>query len=331
MNGRNRGIYAAILAFGDRTPLLVQVLDALEQSAVDRIVVVAACVSVDTLSELTERQSRTPNRYLVHTAVDNLGSAGGYAEACRLCLSQPDCRWVWLLDDDNLSETNTLATLLSSIDHASPESKPVALACFRPALPELSARDIRLWRVPPHKGGCAGFHLCNLFDNLRQRPPLPDAGDEVPIFWSVYGGLLIPREILEACGLPRKELFLYCDDLEWTSRITSTGFEIRLLRRAIVHDLQPPWNASGKYGSNLARRICELPASRVYYELRNRNWLSLNRFAGAGWLYTLNRTSYIVLMFFMCLRFRRMDRFRLMKRALNDAEAGHLGKTYTTE
>lgn len=331
MNGRNRGIYVAVLAFGDRTPLLAQVLDALEQSAVDRIVIVAACVSADTLSELAERQSHTPDKYLIHTTVDNLGSAGGYAEACKLCLSQRDCRWVWLLDDDNLPESNALATLLSSIDRAPPGSKPAALACFRPALPELSVPDIRLWRVPPHKGGCAGFHLSNLLDDMRQQPPLPDPGDEVPIFWSVYGGMLIPREILEACGLPRKELFLYCDDLEWTSRISAAGFEIRLLRKAVVHDLQPPWNASGKYTSNLARRICELPAVRVYYELRNRNWLSLNRFAGPRWLYALNCISYTALMFFMCLRFRRMDRFRLMKRALNDAEAGRLGETYTEE
>jgi len=331
MNGRSRGICAAVLAFGDRTPLLVKVLDALERSAVDRIVVVAACVSMGTLSELADRQSRAPGKYLVHISADNLGSAGGYAEACKLCLDQPDCRWIWLLDDDNLPDTDALAVLLSRIEQAPSGSKPVALACFRPALPELGVPDIRLWRTPPHRGGCAGFHLRNLLDDLRQRPPLPDAGDEVPVFWSVYGGLLVPREILEACGRPREDFFLYCDDLEWTSRISSAGFEIHLLRRAIVHDLQPPWNASGTYASNLARRICELPAMRVYYEMRNRNWLSLNRFAGARWLYALNRASYIALMFFMCMRFRRMDRFRLMKRALGDAEAGHLGKTYTAE
>lgn len=331
MNGGRRGIYAAILAFGDRTSPLVKVLDALERSAIDHIVVVAASVSMETLAELSDRQSRAPDKYLIHISADNLGSAGGYAEACKLCLDQPDCRRIWLLDDDNLPDTNALAVLLTSIEQAPPGSKPVALACFRPTLPELSVPNIRLWRTPPHRGGCAGFHVYNLVDSLRQRSAIPDAGDEVSVFWAVYGGLLVPREIIEACGLPREDFFLYCDDLEWTSRISSAGFEIRLLRLAIVHDLQPPWNASGKYTSNLARRICELPAMRVYYELRNRNWLSLNRFAGARWLYTLNRTIYITLMFFMCMRFRRMDRFRLMKRALRDAETGHLGKTYIVE
>jgi GT2 family glycosyltransferase len=331
MNRCRRGIYAAILAFGDRTSNLSLVLDALEQSAIDRIVVIATCVSTDTLSELDARQSRRPNKYLVKEFADNLGSAGGYAEACRLCMSQPDCRWVWLLDDDNLPETDTLPTLLSSIGDISAGSKPVALACFRPSLPELKIPDIRLWRVLPHKGGCAGFHLYNLLDDLRQPPQLPDTGDEMPIFWSVYGGLLVPREILETCGLPREELFLYCDDLEWTSRISSAGFEIRLLRRAIVRDLQPPWNASGKYATNLARRILELPPLRVYYELRNRNWLSLNRFTGPRWLYAINRISYTALIFILCLRYRRMDRFHLMNSALRDAEAGRLGKTYTID
>lgn len=329
MNNCPRGIYAAILAFGDRTSSLALVLDALEQSAVDRIVVIAACVSTATLSELAARQSRWPEKYLVQQSADNLGSAGGYAEACRLCLSQSGCRWIWLLDDDNLPDVNALPTLLARIDSVPAGSKPVALACFRPSLPELSAPDIRLWRVRPHSGGCAGFHLGNLLDGLRQLPPLPDTGDEVSIFWSVYGGLLMPREILEACGLPREEFFLYCDDLEWTSRISGAGFEIRLMRKAIVHDLQPPWNASGRYASNLARRIVELPASRVYFELRNRNWLSLNRFAGPRWLYAINRISYTVLMLVLCLRYQRMDRFRLMKSALSDAEAGRLGKTYT--
>lgn len=331
MSGLNRGIYAAVLAFGDRTPLLTQVLDALEQSAVDRISVVAASVSTGTLAELAKRQSRSPRRYLIQVSAENLGSAGGYAEACKLCLDQPDCRWVWLLDDDNLPDSDALPTLLANIDRASPGSKPVVLTCFRPSLPELSIPDICLWRVPPHGGGCAGFHLHNLLDDLRQKPPLPNTGDEVPIFWSVYGGMLVPREIVETCGLPRKDFFLYCDDLEWTSRISVAGFEIRILRKAIVRDLQPPWNASGQYASNLARRILELPATRVYYELRNRNWLSLNRFAGPRWLYALNRICYTALMLVLCLRFRRMDRFHLMKSALDDAESGRLGKTYPAE
>lgn len=331
MNEHNSGVYAAILAFSDRTSNLVQILDALEQSAVDHIVVIATCVSVRTHSELISRQSRSPGRYIIQKSADNLGSAGGYAEACRVCLNQPDCHWVWLLDDDNLPGTSTLPTLLATIDRTPSGSKPPALACFRPSLPELNIPDVRPWRVRPYKGGCAGFHMRNLFDSLCRPAPLPDTGDEVPIFWAVYGGLLVPREIFEVCGLPRKELFLYCDDFEWTSRFSAFGFEILLLRKAVIHDLQPPWNASGKYASNLARRICELPAMRVYYELRNRNWLALNRFAGARWLYTLNRAVYITLMFFMCMRFRRMDRFRLMKRALRDAETSHLGKTYIVE
>jgi GT2 family glycosyltransferase len=328
MNEHNRGVYAAILAFGDRPSSLVQVLDALEQSAIDRIAIVAASVSGDTLTELAKRQSQSPGKYLVRQFADNLGSAGGYAEACSLCLSQSDCRWIWLLDDDNLPDADALTTLFSTIDQAPAGSKPIALACFRPSLPELNIPDIRPWRVPPHKGGCAGFHLYKLLDNLHQRSRLPDTGDEVSIFWAVYGGMLVPREILEACGLPRKDFFLYSDDLEWTSRISSAGFEIHLLRKAIVHDLQPPWNASGNYASDLARRIVQLPALRVYYELRNRNWLALNRFAGPRWLYAINRISYTALMFILCLRYRRMDRFRLMNSALRDAELGRLGKTY---
>jgi len=328
MSGRPHGIHAAVLAFGDRTATLTQVLDALERSAVDRIAVVANCVSAASLSELSARQSRSPGRYFVRVFTDNLGSAGGYAEACRLCLDQPDCRWIWLLDDDNLPEADALPTLIAALERIVAASEPQALACFRPSLPELNIPDIRLWRMPPRKGSCAGFNMLNLLDQLRPPSPLPDVGDEVPVFWSVYGGMLVPREIVEDCGLPRNDFFLYCDDLEWTSRISAKGFQIKLLRQAVVRDLQPPWNASGEYSSNLARRIRELPSIRVYYELRNRNWLSLNRFAGPRWLYVLNRISYIALIFILCLRFRRMDRFRLMKRALDDAEAGRLGKTY---
>jgi GT2 family glycosyltransferase len=325
---RTDGIFAAILAFGDRTRALTRVLDVLETCEVDRIAIVANCVSEGTRTELLARKTQAPWRYLITESTENLGSAGGYAEACRICLEQTNCRWIWLLDDDNLPDADALPTLLSALDQLPPGSQPEALTCFRPSLPELNVPDIRLWRVPPHKGGCAGFHLCNLIDNIRPLPPLPEIGDEIPVFWSVYGGMLVPREIIETCGLPRRDFFLYCDDLEWTSRIGANGFGIKLVRNAIVRDLQPPWNASGEYNSNLARRIRELPAIRVYYELRNRNWLSLNRFAGPRWVYALNRFCYSALIFALCLRYRHMDRFRLMMRALRDAEDGRLGKTF---
>lgn len=320
-------IHAAVLAFGNRTKELGEVLDRLESFGLCRIVVIANQVSHDTLTELSRRASASPGRYSVHTSETNLGSAGGYAKALEEAFSDNRCDIAWLLDDDNRPASEAYGALLDAYNSAeNPET--TVLACNRPNLPEMSALDAGIWQRPQLKGSCVGFHIFNLLKRLKKNQPLQiDQNGHVPLLWAVYGGLLVPRKVFEVCGIPNRALFLYGDDVEWTTSITHQGFSIRLVREAIVDDLSLPWNATGDGSSNLARRILNLPAQRVFFEIRNRNWLSLAQSGGKTWLYRINRFVFLGAAMCLAIRYRRLERFQLIIRAIRDAESGRLGES----
>ena len=318
-------IHAAILAFGDRTRELSLVLDRLAAFGLERIVVVASQVPAPTRELLANRAQFGQTKLEFVVSGHNVGSAGGYAAAIRIAFSNPDCEYAWLLDDDNLPAPTAFEALLRAFATNGPAT-PRIFACHRPALPEMQRFAPVLWQYPPLRGTCVGFNVLNSIDRRgRSKPLLRDENGHMPLLWTVYGGMLLPRQAQRACGLPDASLFLYGDDMEWSLRLRRGGFPIRLVPDAVVDDLQPPWNATGDAAFNIVRRVRDLPAQRVYFEVRNRNWLALTAFAGRGWLYRFNRALYLCATCLIAARYRRMGRFRLIRQAIRDAEAGQLG------
>ena len=54
--------------------------------------------------------------------------------------------------------------------------------------------------------------------------------------WGSWCGFMIAREIVEAVGLPRAELFWWAEDTEYCHwRIPQAGFERRVIEEAVVH------------------------------------------------------------------------------------------------
>lgn len=316
-------VCAIVLSYGDRPQILRQVLDAVENEKVDKIVVVANAVSDPTWHELTSRNRTKPSTYFVHRTESNLGSAGGYALAISLGMKISGRDYLWLLDDDNRPRPGCLQHLLSCQERiVAPRAG--ATASFRVDLPEVvgivRGSPLR-W---PRPASCAGFHIRNLLPARTDRSKATQE-DMPELLWSVYGGLLLPKALVKKIGTPMEELFLYGDDFEWTSRITHGGGQIRLCPNAVVDDLSPAWNTVGEKGSNLRRRIADLAPFRVYYELRNRVWIGRRYFPGPTSMYVLNRFVFLSAALVLAIRFRKIRRFKLVRRAIIDGERGRLG------
>lgn len=318
-------IHAAILAFGDRTQELTAVLDRLEALRLERIVVVANQVTDSTRELLSHRMQHGRSKYECTFSEHNLGSAGGYAQAVRTAFSDPTCEYVWLLDDDNLPALDAYTALQRACSTNDPIG-PRIFVCYRPGLPEIRHFDPALWQCPPMRGSCVGFNILNVFKRYKcKKPLLRDANGYIPMLWAAYGGMLLPRQAQHVCGLPNTSLFLYGDDTEWTLRLQRGGFPIRLVPDAVINDLQASWNATGEATSNIVRRVRDLPAQRVYFEVRNRNWLALTALVGNAWLYRLNRALFLSATWLIAARYQRMGRYRLIRQAICDAEARRLG------
>jgi rhamnopyranosyl-N-acetylglucosaminyl-diphospho-decaprenol beta-1,3/1,4-galactofuranosyltransferase len=75
--------------------------------------------------------------------------------------------------------------------------------------------------------------------------------------WGSWCGFMIAREIVEAVGLPRAELFWWAEDTEYCHwRIPQAGYERRVIEEAVVHH-------------DAIRQDGGVPLWKYYYEARN--------------------------------------------------------------
>lgn len=323
MNVSQKDVCAVVLCYGDRLESLKDTLNALERNNPGKIVLVGNAVSQRVGQEIEQRFSKDRTRYHSVTSQTNLGSAGGYALGIETALSFPECNFLWLLDDDNSPQDHSLEALLACWETA-PANTLRAVVAHRKTREGYSKAATEWIRATPREGSCVGFHFLNLIFRhhgiVSEQSTLP---------WSAYGGLLIPANLVRKIGLPRRDFFLYGDDMEWTLRITWESGQIVTCPEAEVIDLCPSWNMIGEQGSNLRRRIRDLESFRVYYEVRNRTWIARRYFQGYRFVYLINRALFILLTALLAVRYRRLNRFRLIRRAIRDGEMGILGQMPT--
>jgi GT2 family glycosyltransferase len=75
--------------------------------------------------------------------------------------------------------------------------------------------------------------------------------------WGSWCGFMLAREIVEAVGLPRAELFWWAEDTEYCHwRIPQAGFKRRVIEEAVVHH-------------DAIRQDGDVPLWKYYYEARN--------------------------------------------------------------
>lgn len=312
-----------MLCFADRLDCLRSVLDGVERNGVTRAVLVANAVSRRVAEEICGRAARDPLRYLVVESHENVGSAGGYALGLERALEEP-ADYLWLLDDDNCPEDRCLTRLFQTLQGAPDQGRTAVTAKGLDARSGMSASrgEVGRW---PRPGSCVGFHLLNLASSRLERSARLD--------WTGYGGLLVPRELVRQIGLPCRQFFLYGDDLEWTARIRRVGGQILSCPQAILQELSPTWDTDrrGGHGGNLRQRILSADSDRVYYEVRNRTWIARQYFPGNLVVYGLNRMVFLIAALLVALRYRRVDRFWLIARAMRDGELGRLGRLKGSE
>lgn len=319
-----KSVCAIVLCYGDRLEYLEKTLDAINKNKPGKIALIANDVSNNVLREIERRKSSDSVKYFIVISKKNIGSSGGYSLGLDEVLNKLKYEYLWLLDDDNCPEADALDALLTCHEKTS-NGRSCAIAARR-VTPGYHDRFGGWTGGLPKEGTCVGFHVFNYFNKLTEKKA--SEKDVICLPWSVYGGLLIPSELARSIGLPKKDFFLYGDDLEWTLRITRSGKKIFACPKAIIHDLSPSWNAVGGKGSNLRRRIQDLDSFRVYYEVRNRTWINRQYYPGKIYLYFFNKTIFMISAWVMALRYARLERFRLIKKAIRDGEMGRLGASF---
>jgi GT2 family glycosyltransferase len=231
----------AVVVTHNRRELLAECLAAIaaQTRAPDHVLVVDNA-SGDGTASMVERE---------HSGVEllrldrNEGGAGGFHEGMRHAVAA-GWGWLWLMDDDTIPHTDALERLLEA-----------------PALLEAGATPPAMLasRVVWTDGRLHPMNQPRLTRDVDRVVRGFDRG-AVPLRLCTFPSLLVRSAVVERFGLPRKEFFIWSDDIDYTARVLRHESGYFVPASVAVHKTATaaaPWTGG----------------ERFYYAVRNGLWL----------------------------------------------------------
>lgn len=223
----------------NRLNLLKENLTALDRQSfpVNKIILIDNC-STDGTYEYLQTLANQP-RYRIIRTDRNVGGAGGFSLGIRAAVEEA-CDYTWIMDDDTIPSDTALEELVN-----------------------VARRDPLFGFVCSHVNWTDGTtHVMNKIDHIWETDQESRYGYyrcEMCTFVSV----LLNNKAIYRLGLPIKEFFLWCDDTEYSLRISGAGYACYYAAQSIVEHKTP---------TNHLLTIDRAPvgiAWRFYYQFRN--------------------------------------------------------------
>jgi rhamnopyranosyl-N-acetylglucosaminyl-diphospho-decaprenol beta-1,3/1,4-galactofuranosyltransferase len=181
----------------------------------------------------------------------NLGSAGGFARGLSEARHVQSSS-VWVMDDDCLPAPDCLERLLDSPAFEEERSIVGSLVL---------ATDSEGLAFPmPLRSSYVG--LLDWYSRLTMRvADIAREADALGYFWvCFFNSVLFRKNVMDEVGLPRAELFIWGDEVEYFLRIRAAGFCTYTVLDSVVR--HPPW-----------RQEAMAPWKEAY-ALRNKVWIN---------------------------------------------------------
>ncbi len=256
---------AGVVVTYNRKKLLTECLDALLSGThpLDKIIVIDNGSTDDTPGFLQEKGYLENSLINYIRLTENTGGAGGFYEGVKRGY-EAGYDWLWLMDDDAEPKEDALEKLS---DHFS-DNNISALANLK--------IDQQGNIISTHLG------LFNFKDNLNFEPELfrkledesIKKSEVLEIDFSSFVGILVNKKAIDKIGLPKKELFIYHDDLEYCVRLRSTGIILLVTNSFIIHkDAANRGEIHKKFLGKIWHRDAYDKLWLVYYGTRNLIWL----------------------------------------------------------
>ena len=159
----------------------------------------------------------------------NSGGAGGFNSGMAWA-HEHLFDWTWVMDDDGRPDANCLERLMQS-------GERLGAAVYGPICVRPDDRSKLSFPVP------LGDEFGASATTVKE---LENAGDENGVLrgWASFmNGILVSREVVAKAGLPRAEMFIWGDEVEFAKRIKKHGFDLFSVPAAIhVHPQDRiPW------------------------------------------------------------------------------------------
>lgn len=232
---------AALVVTYNRRDLLRESLTAvLGQSRCPDHVLVVDNASTDGTPTMVAEEF--PSVELVRLAV-NEGGAGGFHEAIRIGVER-GFDWLWALDDDTIAQPDALERLFTSRERSDGMGEAVMLAS----------------RVLWTDGQAHPMNMPNIDSREPKRFIEGLARGVPPLRWATFVSVLFRTDAVRRHRLPRKEFFLWSDDIDFTARILRRERGYFVPDSVVVHKTK---TAHNPYEGG----------DRFYYAVRNSLWV----------------------------------------------------------
>lgn len=329
-------VCAMLLTYADRAPLCRQVIERLVNMGVRRIIIIDNASQESSRLVLEKIATQTPQINLLRQT-ENLGSAKGFRVALEEAFRHNE-EFFLLLDDDNLPAEDCLQKLFTAHSLFEADQTSILLhanrSLTRPA--DSASFENGFTRTFPENGFC-GQTAEVIFTAWKKKLHRRQAGAAgqtnypvVRVHCGPYGGMFARRSVFEQVGPPRDDYYLYADDHEYTIRMDRNGISQFLIEPAVIVDLDISFAPDTGFLSEKTSPM------KIYYMVRNNVHLGLPLIK-SRWRYGANKAAFFARLILKGRRdimknpYLSLSRWRLIRRAISDGEAGRLGKTFQQE
>lgn len=302
-------IVAIIVTFNRLEKLKLTISKSLE-SDVEQIVIVNNNSQDGTKEYLN---SLTHERLIVKHLETNIGGAGGFNVGFDCAVNELGADWIICYDDDAYPQDNTIEKFRKLV-----LDEDVASLAASVFLANGSVSIMNKVRINPLKNIKNFVNTFIKRESIYIDESLYNSQDMIEIDSSTFVGFFMRADVIKKVGLPRKELFIYADDLIYTLGITMHGYR---------HLFVPALKFTHDCGTLIDNQDVYNPIWKVYYTYRNR--IEMYR-VSSKWLYL----PIVLLQITPWIRKKRFYEdsklyIQLLRVAIVDGLKGDFSKTHT--
>ncbi|MGG6544285.1 UNVERIFIED_CONTAM: glycosyltransferase family 2 protein [Prevotella sp. 15_C9] len=155
---------------------------------------------------------------------ENVGGSGGFYTGIKTAYER-GADWIWCMDDDVFPREDCLEKLLRQVeaDEAAGGNRRLGI---------LSPRRLMEGVVFTHE--FRKFDFSNPIGSMHGKKLTGTETEVTEIVGCDFEGPFIRREVVEAIGLPYKDLFIFCDDTDYCLRAHLAGFKLLYVPDALM-------------------------------------------------------------------------------------------------